>query len=260
MLNRNSIHKKFLFDAHKQSLKFLGYTYPNPSVGCIIVDFKKNKKGIVVSRGSTGKLGRPHAEEEALKNLKKISKNMTMYLTFEPCNHKSKYTSCVEMIIKSGLKNIFIAAEDPDLRTKFKSLNKLIKNNINVNFGLTKNITYLNNRFFYINKKFNRSYIQYKLAVSKDLKIAKSNYDSKWISNKLSRKYSHSLRYVSDAILTTYNTVKYDNPKLTIRFGKKDLYKNTIIILDSKLDININSYLIKSSKKEELLYLLCLMI
>ena len=103
------------------------------------------------------------------------------------------------------------------------------------------------------NKKKKRSYIKYKLAISKDFKIAKSNYDSKWISNTLSRKYAHILRYKSDAILTTFNTIKYDNPKLTIRVNNYSRYKNTIIILDRKLKINFSSNIVKSSNKRKVI-------
>ena len=40
-------HKYYLILAHNYSLKFLGNTYPNPSVGCIIVDYNSNKNGFL---------------------------------------------------------------------------------------------------------------------------------------------------------------------------------------------------------------------
>ena len=246
-------HERYLLKAQKYSYNSIGRTFPNPSVGCIIVDYSKFKNGKIIASGRTGMNGRPHAEEVALKNIKKISKNTTMYVTLEPCYHQSVKQSCVNKVIKSGIKNIYIATKDPDRRTNKKSINKLKKNKIYVNLGLTKNLTFLYNRFFYINKKKNRSYVKYKLAISKDFKIAKSNYDSKWISNASSRKYAHVLRYRSDAILTTYNTIKYDNPKLTIRTKNYFKYKNTIIILDRKLKINVDTNIIKSSKKRRII-------
>tara|TARA_Y100000590_G_scaffold392021_2_gene469145 strand:- start:1030 stop:2139 length:1110 start_codon:yes stop_codon:yes gene_type:complete len=246
-------HEKYLLKAQKYSYNSIGKTFPNPSVGCVIVDYSKYKNGKIIAIGNTGINGRPHAEEIALKNIKKITKNTTMYLTLEPCYHQSVKLSCVNRIIKSGIKNIYIATKDPDKRTNNKSINKLKKNKIYVNLGLTKSLSLLYNRFFFINKKKNRSYVKYKLAISKDFKIAKSNYDSKWISNASSRKYGHILRYRSDAILTTYNTIKYDDPKLTIRTKNYFKYKNTIIILDRKLKINIDSNIIKSSKKRKII-------
>ena len=44
--------------------KGLGSCYPNPSVGCLILDKYNNLIGL----GSTSKKGRPHAEEVALNN------------------------------------------------------------------------------------------------------------------------------------------------------------------------------------------------
>ena len=41
----------------------LGQVWPNPAVGCVIVD----RGGHVVGRGFTQRGGRPHAETEALK-------------------------------------------------------------------------------------------------------------------------------------------------------------------------------------------------
>ena len=58
---------------------------------------------------------------------------------------------------------------------------------------------------------------------------------------------------MSDAILTTYNTIKYDNPKLTIRINKYPKFKNKIIILDSKLDIDVNSKILKSAFKRNII-------
>ena len=45
--------------------KGLGSCYPNPSVGCVILDKNNNLIGL----GSTSVKGRPHAEESALNSL-----------------------------------------------------------------------------------------------------------------------------------------------------------------------------------------------
>ena len=222
----NKDHLKYLLLAQKYSTNSLGITYPNPSVGCVIVDYSKQKNGKIICFGVTGDSGRPHAEEIALKKIKNISLNTFIYVTLEPCFHKSQRSSCVNQIIKSGIKNVFIASPDPDSRTNYKSIIKLKKNKINVNLGLTKELTCLYNRFFYFNKRFNRSYVSYKIAVSSDLKIAESNYNSKWISNSYSRRYSQHLRFKRDAILTTYSTIKYDNPRFTLRLNRYPKYQN----------------------------------
>jgi diaminohydroxyphosphoribosylaminopyrimidine deaminase/5-amino-6-(5-phosphoribosylamino)uracil reductase len=60
-------------------------------------------------------------------------------------------------------------------------------------------------------------YVTAKFAMSLDGKIATHTGDSKWITNNLSRTFSHSLRSRNDAVLTGINTVLVDNPQLTAR-------------------------------------------
>ena len=60
----------------------LGKTWPNPSVGCVIV--QKNK---VVGRGITAPGGRPHAEKIALEQAGERSKGASVYLTLEPVSY-----------------------------------------------------------------------------------------------------------------------------------------------------------------------------
>ena len=81
-------HQRYLLLAHKYSLEAIGSTYPNPSVGCLIVDYTNNCKGKLVSVGITGKSGRPHAEEIALKNKWITKKNiLNAALFYGKCNY-----------------------------------------------------------------------------------------------------------------------------------------------------------------------------
>ena len=48
-----------------------------------------------------------------------------MYVTLEPCNHKSLNGSCTDQIIRSGISKIYIATIDKDHRTNGKSIKKL---------------------------------------------------------------------------------------------------------------------------------------
>ena len=94
-----SNHLKFINLAHNIASKNFGKTFPNPTVGCII---SKNNK--IISKAATNSSGRPHAEEIALKKAGKKTIGSTMYVTLEPCNHKSKNGSCTDKIINSGIK------------------------------------------------------------------------------------------------------------------------------------------------------------
>ena len=63
------------------------------------------------------------------------------------------------------------------------------------------------------------------------------------ITNELSRKTSHLLRYKNDAILISSKTLNKDNPKLDCRLNGLENYSPKKIILDKNLkfkkDLNI---------------------
>ena len=83
-------------------------------------------------------------------------------------------------------------------------------------------------------------------AMTIDGKIATKTGDSK-LSSKNDKVRIHKLRSKVDAILVGSNTVKRDDPLLTVRHAKG---KNPLrIILDSKANIDHNSQIIKTCKK-----------
>ena len=234
--------------AHDLAKKKFGQTFPNPTVGCII---SKNSK--IISKAVTNHSGRPHAEEIALAKAGTKAKGATMYVTLEPCFHSSKNGSCTDQILRSGIKEIFISAPDPDIRTYKKSINKLKKNNIVVNIGLEQNKTYNLNKFFFKSLSKKQPFTKVKLAISDDEKIAWHNYKSKWISNKYSRDYGHRLRSKSQAILTTSKTIIKDNPKLTVRLLKNNVAHIPIIIIDKDLKLPMNSRILKDISQKRII-------
>lgn len=91
-----------------------------------------------------------------------------------------------------------------------------------------------------------RPRVIFSAAVTIDGKIASKTGDSR-LSSKKDKIRIHKLRSKVDAILVGSNTVKKDNPLLTVRHskGKSPLR----IVLDSKAKISKNSQIIKTSKK-----------
>ena len=100
-INQNNLYYMNL--ALKQARRGLGKTSTNPSVGCVIV-----KNNHVLNSAYTGFNGRPHAEHIALGRSLKNIKNSLMYTTLEPCSHYGKTPPCVNSIIKSRIKKVFI--------------------------------------------------------------------------------------------------------------------------------------------------------
>ncbi len=217
--------------ASRMAFRAKGTTAPNPNVGAIIV-----KDGKIISRGWTGKNGRPHAEFNAIKRIKNKKKlnGATLYCTLEPCSHKGKTGPCADLILKHGFKNVFISSIDKNKVVDGKGIQKLKQNNVNVKFIRNKKINLFNNIFFNsINKK--KPFLTLKIASTIDSKIATSNFESKWITSKASRLIGHSLRFRNDCLLTTSQTVLKDNPLLDCRLDGLESYSPDIFILDREL-------------------------
>src|SRR3990170_2705850 len=100
----------------------LGLTWPNPSVGSIVVA----PTGEIVARGWTAPGGRPHAEAIALDRAGKRARGATIYVTLEPCAHaEGRGLACADIIAAAAPSRAVIALRDPDPRTSGRGLERL---------------------------------------------------------------------------------------------------------------------------------------
>ena len=219
-----------------------GFTGENPSVGCVIV-----KNDEIISIGQTGYSGRPHAEYNAIKNSDETLEGSIMYVTLEPCNHYGQTPPCTNEIIKNKISKIIYSVEDIDDKVKGKSLKILKSKNIIVKKGLLfkKIIDFYKPYFF--NRKNKLPYVTGKIAVSKNNLIYSKG--TKKITDIHSDKLTHFLRYKNDSLLISYKTLNQDNPKLNCRIVGLNKFSPKRIILDNNLETNINSYIFKTSNK-----------
>ena len=227
------IDYRFLKIAISLGYRNLGATWPNPSVGCVIV-----KNNHIVGVGNTAYKGRPHAEKIALDQAKSNAIDSTVYLTLEPCSHFGKTNPCTSELIKAKVKRVVCPLKDPNPRVNGKGFELLRKNGIEVDNSplLLKELKDLNEGFITsIEKK--RPHITLKLAVSLNGKIATKENKSSWISGKKSRIFVQMIRSKHDAILIGSKTAFWDNPRLNLRDQFKNLPQPTKIILDKNLKL-----------------------
>ena len=217
MYSENNIHKKWMLRAIDLASLAKGNTSPNPLVGAVII----NKKGELISEGFHEKAGMPHAEAMAFNNLREDAKDGTLYVNLEPCCHTGKTPPCVDKIIQSGLKRVFVSIKDPDERVAGKGIQLMKNAGIEVYVGLCKEKSIELNKSFIHRHVSGTSYGVLKWAMSIDGRIGLKNGKSKWISNKNSRLLVHKLRADFDAIVIGGNTLRKDNPLLTTRGRKK---------------------------------------
>ena len=235
-------HNYFLNLAFQLAEKNLGQTGVNPSVGSVVV-----KNNTVISSGITSINGRPHAEFNALNNIKNCA-GSTLYTSLEPCIHYGITPPCTNIIIKKKIKNVFYGFEDPDVRT-FKKAKKIL-NIKGIKTKLIKSKTFESfYRSYLINKKFGTPFITAKIAISKD--YFSINKKGKWITNIFSRKITHLLRSKHDGILSTSKSINYDNSLLNCRIEGLNNHKPDLFIIDLNLKLKKNLLLNKILKKRK---------
>lgn len=223
MLSKESIIDKCI----KLAKKGTGKVSPNPLVGCILI-----KYGKIIGEGFHKEAGSPHAEVNAINTA--ISKGFSvkgadLYVTLEPCSHYGKTPPCTDLIIKSGIKNVYIGMQDPNPLVNGKGIRKMQKAGIKVIKDIKEKECIELNNVFLKNIKKKLPYVSLKIAQSIDGKIALNNFSSKWITGTKAREFVQQLRFKNDAVLVGSNTVKKDNPKLTYR-GKRKKVINRIVL------------------------------
>ncbi|MHA1599104.1 MAG: bifunctional diaminohydroxyphosphoribosylaminopyrimidine deaminase/5-amino-6-(5-phosphoribosylamino)uracil reductase RibD, partial [Alphaproteobacteria bacterium] len=223
----------------------LGMVSPNPSVGCVIVDVD----GHVVGRGVTASGGRPHAETIALSVAGDKARDGTAYVTFEPCSHQGKTSPCAKALMKSGIRRVVIACEDPDHRVSGRGIAMLKSADIEVTEGVLEAEALALNAGFITRIKEGRPLFTLKTATSLDGRIATRSGDSQWITGDAARRTAHMLRARHDAVLVGIGTALADNPSLTCRLGGMEGYSPIRIVADSRLRLPLSSILVETAKQ-----------
>ena len=224
--------------ALQQAMSNLGNTKENPSVGCVIT-----KNNSVISVGSTGFKGRPHAEHNAISNSREKLINSNLYVTLEPCSNYGKTPPCVNKIISNKIKEVYFSILDPDPKSKDKSSKRFKKFNVNTNKGVFSKRIKEFYKSYILYKKNKLPFVTCKLALSKDLYTI--NKKKKWITNNYSRGRVHLMRSNHDAIITSSETIKKDNPLLNCRIAGLEKTSPSKIILDNYLKTPVKSNVIK---------------
>lgn len=231
----------FMKRALELAEKGMGYTSPNPMVGCVVV-----KDGKIVAEGYHERCGGYHAERNALLSCDEDVSGAELYVTLEPCCHYGKTPPCTEIIIEKGIKKVYVGSMDSNPLVGGKGVKILKDAGIQVECGiLKKECDRLNEVFFhYIQKK--TPFVVMKYAMTLDGKIASYTGDSKWVTGESARNHVQLLRKKYSGILVGIRTVKEDNPMLNCRI--EEGCDPVRIICDSNLSISLDSEIVKTGK------------
>ena len=197
--------------AIREAAKGQGSTHPNPAVGAVVA-----KNGRVLSRGWHAGAGHPHAETVALNQAGSKSRGATLYVTLEPCSTWGRTPPCTQTIAGSGIARLVYGALDPNPRHSGRADAILSESGIMVTRGV------LAGECSGLNTSWNKwiatglPYVIAKAAMTLDGRID-SPPGGRWISCAASRRDAMILRNSVHAILIGAETLRRDNPSLTVR-------------------------------------------
>jgi len=222
----------------------LGNTWPNPSVGCVVV-----QDGRVVGRAVTAPGGRPHAEPLALHMAGAAARGATVFVTLEPCCHWGQTAPCTDALIEAGVARVVIGARDPDPRVDGGGIERLRAAGIAVKEGLLAQEVKELNAGFFSRVGRGRPLVTLKLATTLDGRIATRSGESRWISGEAARRAAHALRGRHNAVLVGVGTAMADDPDLTCRLVGYKPIPLVRIVADSHLRIRLTARLLATARE-----------
>ena len=221
-------------------------THPNPRVGCVIVKDDK-----IIGEGYHQKAGQPHAEINALRDVKNgDTKCATAYVTLEPCSHRGKTPPCANALIEAQISRVVIAMQDPNPQVAGQGIQRLCDAGITVEVGILEEQARALNGGFIKRMEQGLPWVRVKLAMSLDGRTAMASGESQWITGAEARQDVQRLRARADAILTGSGTIVHDNPSLNVRISVEelgisgDVRQPLKVILDSQLQTPLDARLL----------------
>jgi diaminohydroxyphosphoribosylaminopyrimidine deaminase / 5-amino-6-(5-phosphoribosylamino)uracil reductase len=205
--------RRFMREALKEAKKAQGYTSPNPAVGAVLVVDNR-----VVARGHHRRAGQDHAEIECLRNfVADVPARATLYVTLEPCSTVGLTPPCTDAILRAGIRKVVVGAVDVNPRHRGRGITRLLDAGVKVLEGV------LEEDCARLNEAFNKwivsrePFVIAKCGMSLDGRLTRPHCEPQWITGPSARREAHRLRGRVDAIVIGAETVRADNPRLTVR-------------------------------------------
>ena len=222
----SALDRRYMALALALAERGLGTVWPNPAVGCVLV-----QDGRIVGRGWTQPGGRPHAETEALSRAGDAANGATCYATLEPCAHHGQTGPCADALVQAGIARAVVATQDPDPRVAGRGLARLEAAGVEVTLGCMEDPARALNAGFLSRVDRGRPQVTLKLASSLDGRIATHTGDSRWITGATARARGHLLRARHDAVMVGAASALADDPALTCRLpGMADASPIRVVI------------------------------
>lgn len=212
-----------------------GFCAPNPAVGAVIVG-----DGKVLSVGRHWAAGHPHAEVDAISQLTaKQLQGASIFVTLEPCCHHGRTPPCTELIIRSGITQVFYSQADPNPQVAGKGAQQLHAAGLVCERHEVPEISEFYASYLYWTQT-KRPFCTAKLAISADHKIAGPNSEPVAITGAECQQFTFKQRLHCDALLTSATTIINDDPQLNVRLTEQPVSK-PVYIIDSRCRLPLSS-------------------
>lgn len=199
-----------------QAKRGIGLTSPNPPVGAVVV-----KDDMIIGWGYHKKAGEAHAEVEAIHDavtrFPKALPGSTLYVTLEPCCTAGRTPPCTDAIKNARISRVVYGTRDPNPRHQGRADDVLEAARIKVSWGV------MEDECKDVIKAFTKwittgtPYVIAKAGQSLDGRITRPAGESQWITSDAARGHALRIRSRVDAIIVGAETVRRDNPRLTLR-------------------------------------------
>ena len=222
----------------------LGLTWPNPSVGAVLVEAAS---GAIISTGVTQAGGRPHAERVALAAAGTRAEGAILYVSLEPCSHHGKTPPCTDAIIASGVSRVVTPEPDPDPRVAGRGHELLRAAGVEVVTGVARVAASRANRGHICRVTHGRPWLTLKIARTSD-GDAGMHGQRLLITGEPANARTHMRRAHSDAVMVGIGTVIADDPRLNVRLPGMEDRSPRRVVVDSRLRIPVGAALVATAR------------
>ncbi len=223
---RSRVDEKWMRMAVDLAKRAGNSTRPNPRVGAVVV-----KGGKLQGAGFHRRAGEPHAEVMALRQAGVKAKGGDLYVTLEPCSSHGRTPPCTDRIVAAGIRKVIYGAGDVDRRNAGRADRILQRAKIGVRRGvLREECENLNQDYRHWTTR-KTPWVILKLGMTMDGYLAVPG--KKWVTGEQARAEVQKLRAGCDAILVGAETVRKDNPRLTVRTKKVEVQPWRVVVTRS---------------------------
>ncbi|UVF17390.1 bifunctional diaminohydroxyphosphoribosylaminopyrimidine deaminase/5-amino-6-(5-phosphoribosylamino)uracil reductase RibD [Microvirga terrae] len=217
--------------------RHLGLTWPNPSVGAVLVD-ESGDSPMILAQGVTQAGGRPHAERIALEAAGERARGATLYVTLEPCAARSSHShgpSCSDLIVAAGIGRLVVSVPDPSPFAAGQGPERFGRAGIPLSTGCLAPEGARLHGGHITRVTRGRPAVTVKLARSTEGFAGARRGPRLMLTGEAANGRVHLMRAHADAIMVGVGTVLADDPLLNVRLPGLEGRSPVRIVVDSRL-------------------------